>query len=136
LVNVDVRLDRGRSPKPGPPKPVPARGGIRGTVTFRGSGSTDKKAEIVVQLVDISDRLGSGQVIVEQRIPFTGQVPVPFHLDVQPSQLETHRRYQLKASLLVNGRRTLASQPGSYPVSRIDGRQVDIELKTVRFDKR
>jgi uncharacterized lipoprotein YbaY len=136
LVNIDVRLDRGRSPKPNPPRPDPPRGGIHGSITFRASLTSDKKAEIVVQLVDISDRLRGGKVVEEQRIPFAGEVPVSFHLDVKQAQLETHRRYQLKASLLVNGRRLLASQPGLYPVNRIDGREVAIELKPVRFDKR
>lgn len=132
LVNVDVELDRRRPP----PRPIPKKSGINGTVSFRASLTSEQKAEVVVQLVDITDRLSGGRTVVEHRIPFTGKVPVPFHLDVDPSQLETHRRFQLQAYLAVNGRRLLASQPGLYLLNQVDVRAVEIELKPIRFDRR
>ena len=133
LVNVDVALDRGH---PKPPGPIPKKGGIRGTVSFQSSIAANQKAEILVQLVDITDRLRGGKMVVEDRIPFTGRVPVPFHLDIDPARLESHRRFQLQAQLSVDGKRMLASQPGLYLLNQVDVRAVKIELKPIRFDRR
>ncbi len=131
LVNLDVVLDRHR-----PPVPLPDRPGIRGTLNFNAAVRSADRGELVVQLADITDRLLGHKPVAEQRIAFTGQLPVSFHLDVDPDQLPLPRRYELLAYLEVDGNRMLATLPGLYLLNRVDVRNVEMTLHPIRFDRR
>ena len=131
LVNIDVALDR----QGGPTRPPRVRG-IEGEVTFATSVTAAQNASVAVQLLDITDRLKTPKRIAIQEIPYRGQTPVRFFLEVDVDSLSPNRRYELKASLNVNGRPVMASLPGSYMLNRRTSNSVQMKLKPVRFDQR
>jgi uncharacterized lipoprotein YbaY len=130
LVTLPVSLDRDR----GPLFPRPEEGGIEGDITFRATIQTNREAEVVVQLLDVTERQRR-PVIAQQRIPFTGQLPVHFHLDVNLDELDRDRRYAVEAALEVGGRSVLEST-GLYELGQVNPNDIDMLLEPVRFDRR
>jgi putative lipoprotein len=95
-------------------------GSLSGTVSYRERMALPEGAVVKVVLLDVSLVDAPARVIAEQEIRPTQQVPVPFTLAYDPSELERGHRYGLRASIQdVNGR-LLWGTTSSHPVFGAD----------------
>ncbi|UIE36965.1 YbaY family lipoprotein [Leptodesmis sichuanensis] len=78
---------------------------VTGNVTYRPRIALPPNAVVKVSLQDVSRADAPAIVLDEQTIPTNGQqVPIPFTLRYDPSQIKPHHSYAVSARILVNGR--------------------------------
>jgi putative lipoprotein len=78
-------------------------GVISGSVAYRERIGMPADAVIRVQLLDISRQDAPATVIAQQRIRPSRQVPIPFTLQYDPSQIERRGTYSIAATIEVEG---------------------------------
>lgn len=127
LVNLDVALDR-----QGAPSPPPRIRGFKGSVVVRQNIADGDRAAVIVQLLDITDRLKTPKLVAKDEVPYRGQTTVEFSLNFDPTAITTGKRYELRAHLTVNGRKTQESLPGSYIITK-KSKDVRMIMKPIRF---
>jgi putative lipoprotein len=95
-------------------------GSLSGTVSYRERMALPAGAVVRVVLVDVSLVDAPARMIAEQEIRTTSQVPIPFTLAYDASQVDPKHRYGLRASISdVNGR-LLWGTTSSHPVFGAD----------------
>lgn len=94
------------------PETPAADAAVTGTLSYRARIRLPPNAVIITQLIDLT----SGQAVSEQTMTTTGeQVPIPFALSYNPSDIISGHRYEVQANILIDNelRWTTAD---SYPV--------------------
>lgn len=106
---------------------------ISGTVTYRQRIALPPNAKIVVKLEDVSRADAPSTVIAEQTIVTTGQqVPIPFTLTYDPSEIQPMGRYTVRAQIFYGDRLRWTSTK-MYPViNQGDSEAIEIQLEPVR----
>lgn len=96
-----------------------AQGVISGTVTYLERGALPPEAQIVVRLEDVSHDFVPGTVLAQTKFTTAGeQVPIPFRLLYESARIVPEHRYELRATILVDGEaRFAATVPCSLPAS-------------------
>ena len=81
-------------------------GTVSGTVTYRQRVALPASAVVTIQLLDVSRADAAAVVIAEQKLTTNGaQVPIPFSVAYQPSQIQANGSYAVQASIAINGQR-------------------------------
>lgn len=81
---------------------------IRGTVSYRERIALPNNSSVTVQLVDGLD--SSANVLSETNFNTNNrQVPIPFELRYNPNQIDTRRRYYIRAEIDTDGRLAFAT---------------------------
>lgn len=81
-------------------------GTVSGTITYRERVALPNNAVVTIQLVDVSRADAPAVVIAEQKLTTNGaQVPIPFSVAYQPSQIQTNNTYAVQASIAVGNQR-------------------------------
>lgn len=106
---------------------------ISGTVSYRQRIALPPNAKLVVKLEDTSRADAPSIVIAEQTIVTTGQqVPIPFTLTYNPSEIQPMGRYTVRAQIFYGDRLSWTSTK-MYPViNQGDSTEVEIQLEQVR----
>jgi uncharacterized lipoprotein YbaY len=98
LANIDVRLEPADR-VPEPPRVQP----LIGIISSRRVTQLPREATLVVQLVDITDRLSPLRPIAQRTYRDLGPLPIPFELDYDPDRIEAKRQYALRAHVAFGG---------------------------------
>ena len=106
VMNVPVKLD-GRSEA------------ITGTITYRDRAALPRDAVATVELREIVRNDLRPITLTQQTIPGIRQVPIPFSLEYDPTQIDTRRSYVLHASIESQGREIYGM---TRDVAILDGR--------------
>lgn len=95
------------------PAPLPAQRELTGTVRYQEALSLPAGAVINVQLLDVTSIEAPAITIGQQTIQTTDeQVPVPFAIAYEPSQIDPNHYYLLLATISINGElKWLNNQP-------------------------
>lgn len=117
---------------PGVPAAVAtSRAVLNGTVTYRPRIALAPGSVVVVRVEDVSLADAPARVVAEQTIRPTGQVPVPFALSYDPTQIDVQRRYAVRAEIRdADGRlswTTTTSTPVFTQGGPIDGVEVVVQ---------
>ncbi len=98
LTNIRVQLERADTPI------LPDRQRyLIGTVTARRTTQLPRDASLVIQLVDVSHRLGPLTPVVQKEMRDLGPLPIPFELPYDPDRIDPQRQYALRAHVIVHG---------------------------------
>jgi len=89
-----------RAPESGPAA-VP--GTVTGTIAFRQPVALPAGSELMVRLVDATDPMGVS-IVVERRIPISGEAPIRFEIGYDPAVIRQTRRYFIEAAISVAGK--------------------------------
>jgi putative lipoprotein len=93
---------------------------LAGSVSYRERIALPAGAVVHVALLDVSLVGTPARVIAQQEIRPTGQVPIPFLLEYDPSAIDAGRRYGLRATISDAGGRLLFANVTTLPVFRED----------------
>jgi putative lipoprotein len=81
-------------------------GTVSGTVSYRQRIALPNNAVVTIQLLDVSRADAAAVVIAEQKLTTNGaQVPIPFSVAYQPTQIQTNGTYAIQATITVDGQR-------------------------------
>lgn len=80
-----------------------ANASLDGEVFYLQRIALPPSATLSVSLQDVSLADAPAVVLVEQKGPVKGQVPLPFHLSYDPAQVKPGHRYSVSARIEVNG---------------------------------
>ena len=101
---------------------------VTGSVTYRERIALTPGTIVDVKLLDVSLQDVEAKVISEQIIEVEHQVPIPFELIYDPSQIDPRMTYAVRATIR-DGEELLFTTDRSYPVlTRGKGDQVDLVL--------
>jgi putative lipoprotein len=104
---------------------------VTGSVTYRERIALTPGTVVEVKLLDVSLQDVTSKVISEQIIEVKHQVPIPFELIYDQSQIDQHLTYAVRATIR-HGKKLLFTTDRSYPVlTRGKGDQVDLVLVRV-----
>lgn len=92
---------------------------VTGTVTYRPRIALPSHAVVKVSLQDVSRADAAAIVLDEQTIPTNGkQVPIPFTLKYDPSQIKPNHSYAVSARIVVDGKLHWISTTRNSVISR------------------
>ncbi|MCL6700384.1 YbaY family lipoprotein [Pseudomonas sp. T1.Ur] len=83
--------------------PLAGKNSLDGEVFYLQRIALPPTATLTVSLQDVSLADAPAVVIDEQRGPVKGQVPLPFHLSYDPTQVKPGHRYAVSARIEVDG---------------------------------
>jgi putative lipoprotein len=83
--------------------PLASKNSLDGEVFYLQRIALPPAATLTVSLQDVSLADAPAVVIDEQRGPVKGQVPLPFHLSYDPTQVKPGHRYAVSARIEVDG---------------------------------
>ena len=108
---------------------------VTGSVTYRERIALTPGTLVEVKLLDVSLQDVASKVISEQIIEIEHQVPIPFELIYDQSQIDQRMTYAVQATIR-HGEELLFTTDRSYPVlTRGKGDQVDLVLVRVGSKK-
>lgn len=82
----------------------PSKASLEGEVFYLQRIALPPAATLSVTLQDVSLADAPAVLLAEQRGPVKGQVPLPFHLNYDPSQVKPGHRYSVSARIEVAGK--------------------------------
>lgn len=78
---------------------------VTGTLTYPRHTALPPDAVVYITLVDVSPRQdASGDIIARQTITKPGQIPIPFEVKYNPSQINYKYNYAIQAHITVKGK--------------------------------
>jgi putative lipoprotein len=92
---------------------------FNGEVFYLQRSALPPNAVLSVSLQDVSRADTPAVVLARESGPIKGQVPLPFHLQYDPRQVEPGHRYAISARIEADGK-VLFSNPAQVPV-QLDG---------------
>ncbi len=115
--------------QPSDPNEGNETGVVRGTVTYRQRMALPRNSILNISLVDVSLADAPSTTIAEQKVELGNQqVPIPFEIKFNPNQINSRRRYAVRAEISNNGR-LLFTTDTNYPVlTQGSSNTVDITL--------
>ncbi|WP_219097852.1 YbaY family lipoprotein [Pseudomonas sp. UMAB-40] len=81
-----------------------AKTSLDGEVFYLQRIALPPSATLSVSLQDVSLADAPAVILVEQKGPVKGQVPLPFHLSYDPAQVKPGHRYSVSARIEVDGK--------------------------------
>jgi uncharacterized lipoprotein YbaY len=113
-----TRVVMAETPTQPSPQPMPTAT-VTGTITYRPRIALPPNAIVKVSLQDVSLADAPAITLDEQTIPTNGkQVPIPFSLRYDPSQIKPNHSYAVSARILINGRLTWISTTRNSVITR------------------
>lgn len=90
---------------------IPTDSVLRGTVSYRERIALANNAEISVKLLDVSTSNVAGEVIAEDKfVSNARQVPLPFDLRYNKNQIDSRRKYVVRAEIMIGGNLAFKSE--------------------------
>lgn len=119
--------------QPNDPNEGNETGVVRGTVTYRQRMALPKNSILTVKILDVSLADAPSNTVAEQKVELGNQqVPIPFELKFNPNQIDSRRRYAVRAEISNNGR-LIYTTDTNYPVlTQGSGNNVAIDLVSAR----
>ena len=105
---------------------------LTGTVTHLPRIALPPDAVVVVRLLDVSRADAPSTPLAESRVEAPGQVPIPFSLGYDPSQIQPRRRYVVRAEILDARGALLWTTDTAYPVLTNGAPSSGIEVRVVQ----
>jgi putative lipoprotein len=94
---------------------IPLQPRVTGTVAYKERIALPPNAVLEVVLEDVSKADAKAEVLGRIRVEQLGNPPFPFEIPYDPSRIESHHRYAVRARILVDGK-LLFINDRSYPV--------------------
>jgi putative lipoprotein len=105
VLAVGLSWARGTAQQPGSTQAKAAQPSVSGTVVYRERMALPPDAAIEVKLQDVSGASGTPNTIAETVFGSGGkQVPIPFQISYNPSDINPAHKYQVQANIRVNGK--------------------------------
>jgi putative lipoprotein len=105
VLAVSLGWAQGASPQSPSAQSTAAQPSVSGTVVYRERIALPPDAAIEVKLQDVSGPDGTANTIAESVFASGGkQVPIPFQLSYNPSDINSAHKYQVQANIRVNGK--------------------------------
>lgn len=105
VLAVSLGWARGASPQSSTAQSTAAQPSVSGTVVYRERMALPPDAAIEVKLQDVTGTGGTANTIAESVFATGGkQVPIPFQLSYNPSDINPAHKYQVQANIRVNGK--------------------------------
>jgi putative lipoprotein len=114
--------------------PVPNPTGVAmvtGNVTYRERIALPPGARVTVRLLDVSRADAPAEVLAEQVIVPTTQVPVPFSLQYDPARIDARHRYSVGARIEVEGKLWFVSDTHNGVITEGGPSEVDVVVRRV-----
>jgi uncharacterized lipoprotein YbaY len=106
---------------------IPTDSILRGTVSYRERIALANNAEVSVKLLDVSTNNVAGDLIAEDKfVSNARQVPLSFELRYNKNQIDSRRRYVVRAEIMIDGKLAFRSETDfavltqGNPTSNID----------------
>jgi putative lipoprotein len=114
------------------PAPTPsARATVTGSVTYRERMALPPGATVTVRLQDVSRADAPAEVLAEQVIVPTTQVPIPFVLEYDPARIDARHRYSVGARIEVDGKLWFVSDTHNGVLTQGGPTQVEVQVRRV-----
>jgi putative lipoprotein len=114
------------------PAPTPAsRATVTGTVTYRERIALPPGATVTVRLQDVSRADAPAEVLAEDVIVPTTQVPIPFTLAYDPARIDTRHRYSVGVRIEVDGKLWFVSDTHNGVLTQGAPTHVDVLVRRV-----
>ncbi|WP_434677727.1 YbaY family lipoprotein [Pseudomonas sp. R1-18] len=97
----------------------PSKANLDGEVFYLQRSALPPNAVLSVSLQNVSRADAAAVVLARESGPIKGQVPLPFHLQYDPRQVEPGHRYAISARIEADGK-VLFTNAAQVPV-RLDG---------------
>jgi putative lipoprotein len=99
---------------------------VTGSVTYRERMALPPGATVTVRLQDVSRADAPAEVLAEQVIVPTTQVPIPFALRYDPARIDARHRYSVSARIEVDGKLWFMSDTHNGVLT--DGGPTEVEV--------
>jgi len=109
-----------------PAPTLSARATVTGRVTYRERMALPPGATVTVRLQDVSRADAPADVLAEQVIVPTTQVPIPFALQYDPARIDARHRYSVSARIEVDGKLWFMSDTHNGVLT--DGGPTEVEV--------
>ena len=120
------------SPGASSPAPTPStRAVVTGSVTYRERVALPPGATVTVRLQDVSRADAPAEVLAEQVIVPTTQVPVPFALEYDPARIDARHRYSVGARIEVDGKPWFVSDTHNGVLTQGEPTSVEVVVRRV-----
>jgi putative lipoprotein len=104
-----------------------ASAAVTGTVSYRERIVLPSGATVTIRLLDISRQDAPVIVLAEQIITTTGQqVPIPFSLTYDPTQINPNCSYSVRAEISANGQRLFTTTDAYLVITQGHPTNVDV----------
>jgi len=114
------------------PASKPAGGAmVTGSVTYRERIALPPGATVTVRLQDVSRADAPAEVLAEQVIVPTTQVPIPFALTYDPARIDPRHRYSVGARIEVDGRLWVVSDTHNGVLTQGGPTEVEVVVRRV-----
>jgi putative lipoprotein len=104
---------------------------VTGHVTYRERIALPPGATVTVRLQDVSRADAPAEVLAEQVIVPTTQVPIPFALEYDPARIDARHRYSVGARIEVAGKLWFVSDTHNGVLTEGGPSQVDVVVRRV-----
>jgi putative lipoprotein len=116
----------------GTPNPAPAASAtVTGSVTYRERMALPPGATVTVRLQDVSRADASAEVLAEQVIVPTAQVPIPFVLRYDPARIDARHSYSVAARIEVDGKLWFISDTHNGVLTQGGTNEVEVVVRRV-----
>jgi putative lipoprotein len=114
------------------PAPAPAaRATVTGSVMYRERVALPPGATVTVRLQDVSRADAPAEVLAEQVIVPTTQVPIPFALEYDPARIDARHRYSVSARIEVDGKLWFVSDTHNGVLTQGGPTEVEVQVRRV-----
>jgi putative lipoprotein len=115
-----------------PPVPTPTGAAmVTGNVTYRERIALPPGATVTVRLQDVSRADAPAEVLAEQVIVPTTQVPIPFALQYDPARIDARHRYSVGARIEVDGKLWFVSDTHNGVLTEGGPSEVEVVVRRV-----
>jgi putative lipoprotein len=101
---------------------------VAGSVTYRERIALTPEASVEVQLLDVSIADASAKIIASQTIQPEHQVPIPFELVYDPTEIDERFTYAVRATIRDGGRLMFTTDRSYRVLTRGSPNHVDLVL--------
>lgn len=120
------------APSASTPAPSPAGAAtVTGSVMYRERLALPPGAKVTVRLQDVSRADAPAEVLAEQVIVPTTQVPIPFALRYDPARIDARHRYSVSARIEVDGKLWFVSDTHNGVLTQGAPAEVEVVVQRV-----
>ncbi len=104
---------------------------VTGSVTYRERIALPPGATVTVRLQDVSRADAPAEVLAEQVIVPTTQVPIPFALTYDPARIDARHRYSVGVRIEVDGKLWFVSDTHNGVLTQGAPTEVEVVVRRV-----